>query len=81
MSVMNPEYWPKPIVADPAANGTIEIEGWGGPNPAPYSIFVYVTDPVTGEPTKYKGLAGLLEDLEWRVQELENSGGGVQEPE
>ena len=69
---MNPEYWPKPIVADPAVNGTIKIEDWGGPNPAPYSIFVYVTDPVTGEPTKYKGLTSLLDELESRVQDLES---------
>ena len=75
MSVLNPEYWPKPIVADPAVNGAMDIEDWAGyPSPAPYSIFVYVTDPVTGEPTKYRGLAGLLEDLELRIQELENQG-------
>ena len=78
---MNPEYWPKPIVADPAVNGTTKIEDWGGPNPAPYSIFVYVADPVTGELTKYRGLAGLLDELESRIQELENSGGGDQEPQ
>ena len=77
---MNPEYWPKPIVVDTAVYGTIKIEDWEGPNPAPYNIFVYVTDPVTGEPTKYRGLHGLLEDLESRIQELENSGGGVEEP-
>ena len=78
---MNPEYWPKPIVVDTAAYGTIEFEDWAGnPKPAPYIIYVYVTDPVTGEPTKYRGLHGLLEDLESRIQELENYGGGVQEP-
>ena len=72
MSVMNPEYWPKPIVADPAESGTIKFEDWAGePNPAPYTIFVYVTDPVTGEPTGFRGLPGLLEELESRIQELE----------
>ena len=77
MSVMNPEYGPKPIVVDTAANGTTKFENWAGPNPAPYVIYVYATDPVTGEPTGYTGLHGLLEDLESRLQELENSGGGV----
>ena len=53
-------------------SGIIDFEDWGDPNPAPYTIFVYVTDTVTGEPTKYRGLPGLLEDLEWRVQDLES---------
>ena len=73
MSVMNPEYWPKPIVADPAHSGTVDFEEWDDYHkPAPYIIFVYATDPVTGEPTGYRGLTALLEELESRIQELEN---------
>ena len=73
MSVMNPEYRPKPIVADPAFGGTTDFEDWDDyPKPAPYSIFVYATDPVTGEPTGYRDLTALLEELESRIQELEN---------